>query len=202
MSQRFFSTLVGLASAVLISGWPVFGAAFTPGNLVIYRVGDGAAALSANATPVFLDEYTPAGMLVQTIPMPTTLSGSNHPLVAGGTANSEGLPSRSVDGRYFVLGGYDAVVGVAVTTATARVFGRVDAFGIVDTTTAVVPLHIMNGNTGMNAPTAVATPSNDALTMIMMAVPLCILYLGSIYLVAFIERLRERRAYRPSYDTT
>jgi sec-independent protein translocase protein TatC len=49
---------------------------------------------------------------------------------------------------------------------------------------------------------AVATPSNDAITMTMMAVPLCILYLGSIYLVAVIERLRERRAYRPSYDTT
>jgi sec-independent protein translocase protein TatC len=49
---------------------------------------------------------------------------------------------------------------------------------------------------------AVATPSNDAITMTVMAIPLCILYLGSIYLVAFVERLRERRAYRPSYDTT
>jgi sec-independent protein translocase protein TatC len=49
---------------------------------------------------------------------------------------------------------------------------------------------------------AVATPSNDAITMLMMAVPLCVLYLASIWLVAFVERLRARRSYRPSYDTT
>jgi Sec-independent protein secretion pathway component TatC len=49
---------------------------------------------------------------------------------------------------------------------------------------------------------AVATPSNDAPTMLAMAVPLCLLYVASIYLVAFVERLRTRHAYRPSYDTT
>jgi len=49
---------------------------------------------------------------------------------------------------------------------------------------------------------AVATPSNDALTMGMMAVPMCLLYLGSIWLVAFVEKVRDRHAYRPSYDTT
>jgi sec-independent protein translocase protein TatC len=47
----------------------------------------------------------------------------------------------------------------------------------------------------------VATPSNDAFSMLMMAVPLCILYFLSIFLVQFVERLRARQAYRPSYDT-
>jgi sec-independent protein translocase protein TatC len=49
---------------------------------------------------------------------------------------------------------------------------------------------------------AVATPSNDALTMSMMAAPMCVLYLASIGLVQMVERIRERHNnYRPSYDT-
>ena len=66
-------------------------AAFTPGNLVIYRVGDGTSPLAGTGNPVFLDEYTTAGTLVQSIPMPTTVVGANRRLVAGGTATSEGL---------------------------------------------------------------------------------------------------------------
>ena len=63
-------------------------AVITPGNLVIYRTGDGAAALSNVATAVFLDEYTPAGALVQSIPM-TTTGGSA--LTAVGNATTEGI---------------------------------------------------------------------------------------------------------------
>ena len=55
---------------------------------------------------------------------------------------------------------------------------------------------------GCSVLAAVATPSNDAPTMLAMAVPLCLLYVASIYLVAFVEKLRARHAYRPSYDTT
>src|SRR5215510_13976670 len=85
-------------------------AAFTPGDLVIYRVGTGGLVdnLTAAATAVFLDEYTPGGVLVQTLPMPTVDSGANQTLTASGTATSEGLLTRSTDGRYLVLTGYDA----------------------------------------------------------------------------------------------
>jgi sec-independent protein translocase protein TatC len=41
---------------------------------------------------------------------------------------------------------------------------------------------------------AVATPSNDAFTMLMMAIPLAILYFASIWLVALVERIRARRS--------
>ena len=51
-------------------------AAFTPGNMVIYRVGDGTVALSGNGSAVFLDEYTPTGTLIQSVAMPTTASGN------------------------------------------------------------------------------------------------------------------------------
>jgi len=39
-------------------------AAFTPGNLVVYQVGDGSAVLSSAGTAIFVNEYTPAGSLV------------------------------------------------------------------------------------------------------------------------------------------
>lgn len=125
-------------------------AAFTPGNLVVYRVGDGSAVLNANATAVFLDEYTTAGALVQSIPLPTAVSGSNKRLTASGNSTSEGFITRSVDGNYLIVPGYDAATGTAtITTSTSatinRVIGRVDAAGTVDTTTALTDA-ISGGN--------------------------------------------------------
>src|SRR5690606_19940993 len=52
---------------------------FTPGNIVVYRVGDGSGALASSATRVFLDEIDPAtGSLVQTIPLPVAVDGANR----------------------------------------------------------------------------------------------------------------------------
>src|SRR6059058_2854684 len=61
-------------------------AAFTPGDLVVYRVGDGTTSLTSSSVPVFLDEYASNGTLVQSIAMPTTVSGAQKRLVASGTA--------------------------------------------------------------------------------------------------------------------
>jgi hypothetical protein len=44
----------------------------SPGDLVVYRVGDGAAGLLNTGAAVFVDEYTTTGTLVQSIPLPTT----------------------------------------------------------------------------------------------------------------------------------
>ena len=115
---------------------------FGDGNLVIYRVGDGSVALGSAATPVFLDEYTTSGVFVQSIAMPTSVAGANRRLTASGTATSEGLLTRSADGRYLVATGYDAAVGTANITASPwasinRVIARVDAAGVLDTTTAL-----------------------------------------------------------------
>jgi hypothetical protein len=125
-------------------------AAFTPGNLVIYRVGDGTNALSSAATAAFLDEYTPAGVFVQSIALPTAVNGANRRLTASGTATSEGFISRSTDGNYLVFAGYDAALGTAsITTSTSatvnRVIGRVGVSGVVDTTTALTDA-ISGGN--------------------------------------------------------
>src|SRR6185295_20015486 len=84
---RMLAVLLGM---VLV---PAFaqGAALTPGNVVVVRVGDGAAALAGTGTAVFLEEYTTAGSLVQTIAIPTTTSGANRRLVMTGTTTSEGI---------------------------------------------------------------------------------------------------------------
>ena len=118
-------------------------ASFTQFNLVVYRVGDGSAGLTSNATAVFLDEYTTAGgSPVNSIPMPTAVNGSNRRLTASGTATGEGLMTLSTDGRYLTATGYDAPVGTAgVATSPSstvnRVIARVDSSGAVDTTTAL-----------------------------------------------------------------
>jgi sec-independent protein translocase protein TatC len=51
---------------------------------------------------------------------------------------------------------------------------------------------------------AVATPSNDAPTMVMMAVPLMVLYVASIWLVALVERFRAKKGLTssPSYEAS
>jgi hypothetical protein len=136
-------------------------AAFTAGNLVVYRVGDGTASLSNAAAAVFLDEYTTSGALVQSIPMPTAVSGSNRRLVASGTATSEGYLTLSTDTNYLVLTGYDADVGtasIAGTTSAAvnRVVGRVAASGAVDTSTALT-----DAFSGNNIRSAASTNGSD-----------------------------------------
>ena len=79
------AALFVLCAVVLLIPSIASAAAFTPGNIVVYRVGDGAAALAGTGTAVFLDEYTPAGVLVQSIAMPTTTSGAHRRLVSSGS---------------------------------------------------------------------------------------------------------------------
>lgn len=118
----------------------VSAAPFTPGNLVVVRIGDGSAVLTSAATATYLLEYTPAGVLVQTIALPTVAAGTNSILTNTGTSGSDALLSRSADGAYLVLTGYDASVGtgaLAGTTSTAnnRIIGRIAVDGTFDTST-------------------------------------------------------------------
>lgn len=116
-------------------------AQFTPGNLVVLRVGDGVAALSNASTAMFLDEYSTSGALVQSVAMPTVAAGTNLPVTCSGTATSEGNLQLSENGLWLTFGGYNAAPGVASIAATAsatypRVIARVDMNGVVDTSTS------------------------------------------------------------------
>lgn len=139
-------------------------APFTPGNLVVYRIGNGTDALTSAGNPVFLDEYTPNGMLVQSIALPTTASGANRQLIANGTSSAEGFITRSADGRFLIvtgyardLGGTGAVSGTA-SADVPRVIGRIDANGVINTTTAIT-----DAFTGANIRSAVSTNGTDFL---------------------------------------
>ena len=127
-------------------------AAFGTGNLAVYRVGDGVAGLSNASAAVFIDEYTPSGTLVQTVAIPTSDIGSNQSLTNSGSATSEGALSLSGDGQFLTFAGYDSVPGVASiassattgSTPVARVLGRVDALGNLDTSTTTTSFSTNN----------------------------------------------------------
>ncbi len=133
-----------------------FGAAFTPGNIVVYRIGDGVGVLAGTTSASFLDEYTPAGVLVQSIAFPTSVAGSNLACTNSGTSTSEGFISLSGDGRYIFVAGYNvAPGGVLASASVERVAGRVDFFGSVSTST-----YITDGSTG-NARSIFSTNGTD-----------------------------------------
>ena len=68
--KKNLAGLVGCALAVFLTT-NIHAAPLTPGDLVVYQVGDGSYVLSNAAAVVYLDEYTTSGTLVQQIPMPT-----------------------------------------------------------------------------------------------------------------------------------
>lgn len=140
--RSFGRKLFALVAAIVLTLVAQASAALSPGDVVVYRVGNGSAALSSSGTQVFLDEYEPSGELVESIALPTAASASNKPLVASGSATSEGLLTLSGDGNYLLATGYDAAVGtskVAETksASTPRTIARVNAGGEVDTSTAL-----------------------------------------------------------------
>jgi hypothetical protein len=120
---------------------------FTGGNLVVYRVGTGAAPLDNSAAPVVLDEFTPSGDAVSSVPLPTTATGGNKPLTAVGQSRSEGLIANSADGKLLTVTGYAAAPGttgpggISLTgsdpASVGRVVGVVDGTGAFDTSTVL-----------------------------------------------------------------
>src|SRR5690606_8577686 len=113
--------------------------------------GDGSGALASSATRVFLDEIDPAtGSLVQTIPLPVAVDGANRRCTANGTATTEGMFSRSADGRYLVGGCYDLDLA-ATAPGGDRVVFRVGADAQVDTPTALSDITSGNLRTAASA---------------------------------------------------
>lgn len=173
--------LPGLASAQV---------AFTAGNYVVLRVGDGAATLGSAATAVSLLEYTSNGTLVQTIAVPATGTSA---FTIGGSSGTEGFLTRSADGRYLLVPGYNAAAGTAAvagttSAATNRVVGRVASGGTFDTSTRLTDafsggnirsaasangsgiyavgnsggvVYVPFGNTGASTSVSTGSPTND-----------------------------------------
>jgi hypothetical protein len=136
--KRIFTLLVA-AALVKVS----MAQSFVPGNIVVARVGNGAETLVNTGNSVFLDEYTPAGVLVRSVAMPTTASGTNKQLILSGTATSEGMITRSADGSCLVVAGYARDLGgnnslSGTTGATVpRVLATVSAAGAINSSTTL-----------------------------------------------------------------
>lgn len=101
-------------------------AQFTPGNLAVEQIGNGSAALSSAATPIFIDEFTTAGAPVQTI----AITGASA-LTDTGTGTSDGALTRSTDGSVLTFAGYFLAAGTAGVTGSSapRAVGVVNASG-------------------------------------------------------------------------
>lgn len=136
---------------------------WTGGDLVVYRVGNGSAALTNAATPVFLDSFHAAGgAAFASLALPTATTNGNKPLTASGLSRSEGQITRSADGHYLAVTGYAATPGTTGPSGTSltasdkatvgRVVGIVDANGGVDTSSTL---------TGTKAPTIIRSAITD-----------------------------------------
>ena len=132
------------------------GVPFTPNNLVVMRVMETGVTVPASAAaPAFLDERTPSGTIVQTIPLPFVPNGLNRRMTVSSTSTSDGVLNLSPDGQYLTFVGYDAPVFTAGVTGSAaattnRIVGLVSATGAVNSTT-----RINDGYDGNNARSSV-----------------------------------------------
>ncbi len=128
--------------------------AFTPGNIVVERVGDGVTNNAANAGRLFIDQFAPSGAsqtAISSSPLPYSVgaystgssSTTNFSLTTSANATSEGYMTLSADGKFLAVPGYNApiaTVSIATTTTSApstnyRAGGVVYGSGI-----ATVPL--------------------------------------------------------------
>ena len=158
-----FSILTSVALA-LSPALAATAAPFTPGNIVVSRAGDGSAFHTGDGFPwqsndaaaAFLDEYTPSGTLVQSVALPTEPNGSGQrALTLNWDDTNQGFVTRSVDGRYLLIAGYDAAVETGAVNGTSntandglvdRVVGRIDGDGNIDTSTAFSDDSSFTGN--------------------------------------------------------
>ena len=117
-------------------------AAFTSGSLVVESVGDGSATLTGSSTPVFLLEFlTTGGAVIQTISPPnaaTRPTANPFNLTEGGTAQSGGQLTRSVNGLVISIPGYNGINGDATLTSSSgatvsRTIGVVNNLAAADT---------------------------------------------------------------------
>jgi len=126
--------VVALAAFSTAAPVPCSAAPITPGNLVIFRAGSGTNSLGNTGNNVFLDEYTTtAGVLVQSIPI--TATGTGTKLITAGGATAEGALSISPDGRWISFGGYNATIPQASSLPGSSSASVSRSVGILDTTT-------------------------------------------------------------------
>jgi hypothetical protein len=111
-----------LVAFVLLSnnGWGQTTTRFNDGYLSLFKVTSGTT-LTNTATGVVIEEYVNTGSAQSSanysVTMPTS---SANTILVSGTASSAGAITRSDNGRYVVVPGYNATLGAANTTFTTN----------------------------------------------------------------------------------
>ena len=106
---------------------------FTPGNLVVERLGNGTESLSSDGNTMFMDEFTTNGLVAQSIQIPN--SGPTA-LIDDGTATTGGGMTRSPDGQllsfpgYVTAAPYSSSISGATSAAVPRGVGTVNSAGV------------------------------------------------------------------------
>jgi Secretion system C-terminal sorting domain len=128
--MKRISLAIGLFAMAQVFCYQATAQQFTAGRLVVERVGTGAGQTSAG-TQIFLDEYTISGAAGVSILLPTVNASPVNQTVESGVATSAGFITRSQDGKYIMVPGYDAAVGTPAVTSTIanKVITRVDGSG-------------------------------------------------------------------------
>ena len=108
--KAFFATVIAVSGVNALAQ-----NAYTPGNLVIDRIGNGSTALTSASAPIFLDQYTTAGVFVSSNAVPT--SGASE-LVDAGNSTLEGELTLSPDGTKLVFVGYNVASGISSIAGT------------------------------------------------------------------------------------
>jgi hypothetical protein len=105
--KKALLTLIGLAALSLAGG---HAAPFTPGNIIVGRLGDGNTTLSSNATSISLLEFSPSGGAASQT-LSAQFAGENLQTDSG-SATSNGYISFG-GGKYLAVSGHNATVGTA-----------------------------------------------------------------------------------------
>ncbi|HEX3627475.1 MAG TPA: hypothetical protein VH280_18875 [Verrucomicrobiae bacterium] len=128
--------IILLAAAIPLAACVAAGqsSTFLPKHLAVLRAGDGAVKLHLKQSPVFVDEFAPESFNqapVMTVAIPT--NGADT-IFFNGHAATEGMLSRSADGRFVTFAGYGGVnllaqSGTPSLLDIGRAFCAVDAAG-------------------------------------------------------------------------
>ena len=122
-------------------------AQFTSTNLAVVRVGDGAAAIvSGVAQAVYVDEYSTAGNLVQSIPVVGSVSvnGTVNACTLSAVSSStwlydqEGIPSLSTNGTFLTFPCFKVTAGSSLVVSATKVAAIVSYTAAVSTATSAL----------------------------------------------------------------
>jgi len=115
-----------------------YAAPLTTGNLVVLRLGTGLSNVTTGALPVFFDEYTTSGSLVQSIALPTTTGGALPAMtlpVGAAASDMHGMLETSRAGYHILFSAYEVNASSTanyVANTVRRNFMRMDLDGTVE----------------------------------------------------------------------